>query len=88
MCSISAIYIIHCGQFACAITHGFLNIKILYKLKNVVFWNVTPCGSCKNRHFRGTIRVTRIGELGTTVAVTSNLRTLRRTHQEKGSLNL
>jgi hypothetical protein len=22
-------------------------------MKNGVFWDVTPCGSCKNRHFRG-----------------------------------
>jgi cytidine deaminase len=20
-------------------------------MKNDIFWNVTPCGSCKNRHF-------------------------------------
>jgi hypothetical protein len=37
-------------------------------MKNGVFWDVTPCGSCKNRLFGGTyasfIRVTRIGELG------------------------
>jgi hypothetical protein len=43
-------------------------------MKNGVFWDVTPCGSCKNR----SIRVTRIGELGTTLAVTSNRRTLGR----------
>jgi hypothetical protein len=24
------------------------------KLKNGVFWDVTPCGSCNNRRFRGT----------------------------------
>jgi hypothetical protein len=24
-------------------------------VKNVVFWDVTPCGSCKNRRFRGTL---------------------------------
>jgi hypothetical protein len=24
------------------------------QLKNGVFWDVTPCGSCKNRHFGGT----------------------------------
>jgi hypothetical protein len=51
-------------------------------MKNGVFWDVTLCGSCKNRRFGGTcasfIRVTRIGELGTTLAVTSNRRTLRR----------
>jgi hypothetical protein len=23
-------------------------------MKNAVFWNVTPCGSCKNRRFGGT----------------------------------
>jgi hypothetical protein len=23
-------------------------------LKNVVFWDVTPCGFCKNQHFGGT----------------------------------
>jgi hypothetical protein len=51
-------------------------------LKNGVFWDVTPCGSCKNRRFEGTsasfISVTRIGELGTTLAATGNRRTLRR----------
>jgi hypothetical protein len=51
-------------------------------MKNGVFWYVTPCGSCKNRRFGGPsasfIRLTRIGELGTTPAATSNRRTLRR----------
>jgi hypothetical protein len=50
--------------------------------KNGVFWDVRPCGSCKSRRFGGTyaffIRVTRISELRTTLAVTSNRRTLRR----------
>jgi hypothetical protein len=23
-------------------------------MKNAVFWDVTPCGSCKNRYFGGT----------------------------------
>jgi hypothetical protein len=26
-------------------------------MKNGVFWDVTPCGSCKNRRFRGTSRL-------------------------------
>jgi hypothetical protein len=26
-------------------------------LKNCVFWDVTPCGSCKNRRFGGTWRL-------------------------------
>jgi hypothetical protein len=50
-------------------------------LKNGVFWDDTPCGFCKNRRFElsaSFIRVTRIGELGTTLAVTSNRHTLRR----------
>jgi hypothetical protein len=43
-------------------------------MKNGVFWDVTPCDSCKNRRFGSAsfIRVTRIGELGTTLAVTIN----------------
>jgi hypothetical protein len=43
-------------------------------MKNIVFWGVTPCGSCKNRCFgecrASIIRVTRIGEL-VILAVTS-----------------
>jgi hypothetical protein len=49
-------------------------------MKNGVFWDVTPRGSCKNQRFgelsASFIRVTRIGELGT-LAVTSNLVFLR-----------
>jgi hypothetical protein len=45
-------------------------------LKNGVFWDVMPCGSCKNQRSEelsaSFIRVTRIDELGTTLAVTSN----------------
>jgi hypothetical protein len=50
-------------------------------MKNGVFWDVTPGGSCKNRRFGGSasfISVTRIGELRTTLAVTSNRSRLRR----------
>jgi hypothetical protein len=32
-------------------------------LKNGVFWDVTPCGSCKNRHFGGTYRLFHQGDL-------------------------
>jgi hypothetical protein len=45
-------------------------------MKNGVFWDVTPCVS--EELSASFIRVTRIGELGTTLAVTSNRRTLRR----------
>jgi hypothetical protein len=45
-------------------------------MKNAIFWDVTPCGYCKNRRFRGTYRLhhelKRIVELGTSLAVTSN----------------
>jgi hypothetical protein len=51
-------------------------------MKNVVFWDVTQCGSRKTQllqeRYATIIRVTRIGELGTTLAVTSNRRTLRK----------
>jgi phosphomevalonate kinase len=44
-------------------------------MKNGVFWDVMSCGSCKNRRFGelsiSFIRVTRIGKLGTKLAVTS-----------------
>jgi uncharacterized protein (UPF0218 family) len=46
-------------------------------VKNGVFWN-TPCGSCKNvseEVSASFVRVTTVGELGTTLAVTSNRRT-------------
>jgi hypothetical protein len=50
-------------------------------MKNGVYWDITPCGSSKNRRFEepsaSFIRVTRIGELGTTLAATSNRRTSR-----------
>jgi hypothetical protein len=46
-------------------------------MKNVVLWDVMPCGYCKNRVSKelsaSIIRFTRIVELGTTLAVTSEL---------------
>jgi hypothetical protein len=47
-------------------------------MKNGVFWVVTPCGSCKtdvSEEPGASIRVTKIGELGTIQAATSNRRT-------------
>jgi hypothetical protein len=42
-------------------------------MKNAMFWDVTPCGSCENRRFGGTsnIGMKGISELGNTLAVTS-----------------
>jgi hypothetical protein len=31
-------------------------------MKNVLFWDVMPCGSCKNRRFRGTYHLHHQGE--------------------------
>jgi hypothetical protein len=49
--------------------------------QNAVFWDVTPCGSVRTDVSKelsaSIIRATRIGELGTTLAVTSNQPTLR-----------
>jgi hypothetical protein len=49
-------------------------------MKNGVFWVVTPCGSCKTdvseEPGASFIRVTKIGELGTTQAATSSIRRL------------
>jgi hypothetical protein len=46
-------------------------------VKNAIFWDVTPCGSCKNRRFGGTNglhnHAERISELGKTLAVTRKL---------------
>jgi hypothetical protein len=50
-------------------------------MKNAVFWNVTSCGSCRNdvseEHIASIIRVRKMDELGTTLAVTNNRSTLR-----------
>jgi hypothetical protein len=51
-------------------------------MKNGVFWDVTPCGSCKNRRLGGKLHLLhqgdKIGELGTTLDVTSNRCSVRR----------
>jgi hypothetical protein len=45
-------------------------------MKNAVFWDVMPCGSCKKRHLEeriaSIIRVKRIVKLQRILAVTSN----------------
>jgi hypothetical protein len=44
-------------------------------MKNAVFWDVAPCGSCKNRRFGGMWRLhqgIKIGEIRTKLAVTRN----------------
>jgi hypothetical protein len=64
--------------------HNYVRFEVFtaVTMQNGVFWDVTPCGSCKNRRFGGTKRPLHQGDknrrLGTTLAVTSNRRTLRR----------
>jgi hypothetical protein len=57
------------------------NYALLF-LKNALFWDVTPCGSCKIRGFGGKYRLHhqdgRNQRAGKTLAVTSNWITLRR----------
>jgi hypothetical protein len=33
-------------------------VRELWNLKNAVIWDVTQCGSCDNRRFGGTYRLT------------------------------
>jgi hypothetical protein len=50
-------------------------VFMVVTMKNGISWDVTLCGSCKNRGFElsaSFIRVTRTGELRTMLAVTSN----------------
>jgi hypothetical protein len=49
-------------------------------MRNAVFWDVTPCGSCKNRSFAGTYRlhfngesISELGTLAVTMLVTDNV---------------
>jgi hypothetical protein len=41
---------------------GVTTQKLIIFLKNAVFWDVTPCGSCKNRRFGGTYYLHHYGE--------------------------
>jgi hypothetical protein len=44
-------------------SQGMLYKKCNHKtVKNGVFWDVTPCGSCKNRRFGGTWRLLHQGD--------------------------
>jgi hypothetical protein len=55
-------------------------------MKNAVFWDVKQCPSCKNRRFSiYSIRVARIGELGT-LAVTINQHIIQRRMVSSGML--
>jgi hypothetical protein len=40
----------------CTVCHQFVRFEVFMAvtMKNVIFWDVTPCGSCKNRRLGGT----------------------------------
>jgi hypothetical protein len=42
------------GQIRDVINHVKFEVFTVVTMKNGVFWDVTPCGSCKNRRFGGT----------------------------------
>jgi hypothetical protein len=62
-----------CVSQSLNVAYGNTNIP---DIKDTVFWNATPCVSCKNRfsekRIASIIRVERTGELGTILAVTSD----------------
>jgi hypothetical protein len=37
-------------------------LEMSFYIKNAIFWDVMPCGSCKNQHFRGTYRLHHQGD--------------------------
>jgi hypothetical protein len=45
-----------------------------HKVTNAVFWNVTPCGSCKNRRFGGTWRLHHQGDKNRCIVLTEQSR--------------
>jgi hypothetical protein len=75
-------------KIICLITCGlitflkYFSVWVSTNLKTAVFLVIMACGSCKNRvseeHNASIIRVTKIGEQGTTLTVTSNRCMLRK----------
>jgi hypothetical protein len=65
----------HPHLLARSIAYVRLMVLTAVTVKNAILSDVMPCGSCKNRSFRGSFasifRVKRISELGT-LAVSSN----------------
>jgi hypothetical protein len=83
--------LVRCWQLTRTQVEDYVRFEVLTAMtrNNGVFWDVTPCGSWKNRRFRGTWRLHNQGDksggLGTTLTITGNrqcdflfLRSLRR----------
>jgi hypothetical protein len=79
-CSISQFVIKHPKPYE--IKHVFLLYNHSQYLKNTAFWDVSPCGSCKNRRFGGTYCLHPQGENNqrtkNTLAIATKYSTLRR----------
>jgi hypothetical protein len=51
------------APFALHCIHTYIHTDMRFEvsaalpMRNAIFWDVTPCGSCKNRHFGGTCQL-------------------------------
>jgi hypothetical protein len=53
--SVKSCCILNHLKFKITNAQNFLNN--FHSMKNVIFWDVSPCGSCRNRHFQGMYRL-------------------------------
>jgi hypothetical protein len=53
-----------CRDMTCQIERGDVRFVVFMAMtmKDGVFWDVTPCGSCKNQRFGGTYRLHHQGD--------------------------
>jgi hypothetical protein len=52
----SLVYLCYILEKRREFVNGFVRFEVFtaVTMKNGIFWDVTPCGPCKNRHFGGT----------------------------------
>jgi hypothetical protein len=49
-----------------------IEVFMAVTMKNVVFWDMTPCGSCLEENVSSVFRMEGVNKLGITVAVTAS----------------
>jgi hypothetical protein len=49
-------------DMACVLHQVRFEVFTAVTMNNDIFWDVKPCGSCKNRRFGGTYRIHQTGE--------------------------
>jgi hypothetical protein len=54
LCRATAKLCLTANAIAMSVTAELPQLQPSFLLKNAVFWDVTPCGPCKNRRFGGT----------------------------------